>query len=121
MKYFLDTYALIEIAQGNQAYKEYSQAETVTLRDNVAEMYYFFNIRSNKEAADFFFNIFSRIIVEFPVRLIPEAMEFRRKLRPTQKFSYIDSFGYTLAVEHEITFITGDRGFKNLKYVKIIR
>jgi len=121
MKYFLDTYALIEIAQGNPSYKEYSQAETVTLRDNVAEMYYFFILKSNKQAADFFFNIFSRIIVDFPTPLIPESMEFRKHHRPTQKFSYIDSFGYTYASAEQIIFITGDRAFKDLKNIKILR
>ena len=41
MKYFLDTYALIEIAEGNLKYQKYLESDAVTLKDNLAELFYF--------------------------------------------------------------------------------
>ena len=42
MKYFLDTYALIEIAEGNKDYARYVDADVVTLKNNIAELFYFY-------------------------------------------------------------------------------
>ena len=121
MKYFLDTYSLIEIAQGNPAYIELSKAQTVTLRDNVAELYYFLLRKSNEQAADFFFDLFLKITVDFPIQLVPKAMVFRLHHRNQRKYSYIDCFAYLYALQENIYFVTGDRAFDGLKNVKIIR
>ena len=120
MKYFLDTYALIEIAQGAPEYQKYLDSDSVTLKDNLAELYYFFLKKYNEKTADFFLDRFSRISVELPVTIIANAMVFRHKHKKTN-FSYIDCLGYTYALENKRFFLTGDRGFKNMENVELVR
>ena len=120
MKYFLDTYALIEIAEGSPQYQKYLESDAVTLKDNLAELVYFLLKKYDEKVANFFLNKFSRIAVELPIAIISKAMIFRYRHRET-KFSYIDCFGYIYALENKIFFLTGDRAFKDMPNVELIR
>ena len=120
MKYFLDTYALIEIAEGNPKYKEYLESDAITLKDNLAELFYFLLKKHDEKTANFFHEKFSRIAIELPLKLVPKAMIFRYKHR-TSKFSYIDCYGYVYAIETNGLFLTGDRAFKGMRNVELVR
>ena len=120
MEYFLDTYALIEIAQGNPNYEKYFESNVVTLKENLAELYYFFLKKYDETTAHFFFEKFSKIFVEFPLDLISKAMIFRHK-NAKMNFSYTDCFGYAYALETKRIFLTGDRAFKGMENVEIVR
>ena len=120
MKYFLDTYALIEIAEGNSKYQGYLDRDAVTLKDNLAELYYFFLKKYDEKAADFFLEKFVKITVELPISTIAKAMIFKHHNAKT-KFSYIDCLGYTYALESKSLFLTGDRAFKGMENVEVIR
>ena len=120
MKYFLDTYALIEIAEGNPTYQKYLENDTITLKDNLAELFYFLLKKYDEETANFFLNKFSRIAVEFPITIISKAMIFRYDHKK-MNFSYIDCFGYIYALENKRFFLTGDKAFKAMRNVELVR
>ena len=120
MGYFLDTYALIEIAEGNTEYRRYLRSDVVTLKDNLAELYYFLLKKYGADAADSFLGIFSKIAAELPLDIIPGAMEFKQKHSKT-RFSYIDCLGYAFALENKRLFLTGDRSFKGMENVELER
>ena len=120
MKYFLDTYALIEIAEGNEKYQKYLESDCVTLKDNLAELFYFLLKKYDEKTANFFLGKFSKIAIELPLEIISKAMLFRYK-NSKSNLSYIDCFGYIYALEDKRFFLTGDRAFTNLTNVEIVR
>lgn len=120
MNTFLDTYALIEIAGENPNYGMYLDSDSITLKDNLAELYYFFLRKFDEKAADFFIEKFSKIAVELPVEIIAPAMQFRHKNAKT-RFSYIDCLGYVFALKNKRIFLTGDRAFQGMENVELIR
>lgn len=120
MRYFLDTYALIEIAEGSPNYEKYLESDAATLKDNLAELYYFLLRKYNMETAGFFFDKFSRIAAELSLQIIANAMVFRYKHAKT-KFSYIDCLGYAFALENKRIFLTGDRAFEGMENVDLVR
>ena len=120
MKYFLDTYALIEIAEGNLQYNRYLDSDTITLKDNLAELFYFLLRKYDERVANHYLNIFSRIVVELPIILISKAMIFKYKHKKFG-FSYIDCFGYMYAMESKRLFLTGDRAFHGMENVELVR
>ena len=120
MKYFLDTHALVEIAEGNPRYQRYVESDAVTLKDNLAELFYFLLKNYDEKVARFFFTNFSALAVELPLPVLTKAMIFRYKHR-NKHFSYIDCFGYIYAVEHRMFFLTGDRAFQGMEHVDLVR
>ena len=120
MKFFFDTYALIEMIEGNPGYDKYLDSNGVTLSGNVAELFWFFLKKHDEKTARYFHERFSRLIVDFPSDLIAESMTFRYKHKKKQ-FSPFDCFGYSYAQANNRIFVTGDRAFKGLKNVEIVR
>src|SRR3989344_1922530 len=103
MKYFLDTYALIEIAEGNPGYEPYLEIDSVTLKENLAELFYFLLKKYDEKTAHFFLNKFSKLVVELSIEIIAKAMIFRHQHAKT-RYSYIDCFGYTYARGNKMNF-----------------
>lgn len=120
MKYFLDTYALIEIAEGNPKYQQYLESYAVTLKDNLAELYYSLLKKYDDKTADFFLDKFSKISAELPISIIAKAMVFRHTHTKT-RFSYIDCLGYVYALENNCLFLTGDKAFEGMENVELVR
>lgn len=120
MNYFLDTYALIEIAEGNPRFKKYLDSDAVTLKDNLAELYYFLLKKYDDKTADFFLDKFSRIAMELPLKVIGKAMIFRQQ-HANLGLSYIDYLGYIYAKEHNRIFLTGDGAFEGMENVELVR
>ena len=120
MNYFLDTYALIEIAEGSPKYQKYLESDAVTLKDNLAELYYFLLKKYDGKTADFFLDRFSKIAVELPIPIIAKAMFFKNEHAKTG-FSYIDCLGYAFAIENKRSFLTGDRAFQGMENAELAR
>ena len=120
MRCFLDTYALIEISEGNPGYQKYLESDAVTLKDNLAELYYFLLKKYDEKTANFFSDKFSRLAVELPITIIAKAMVFRYK-HEKKHFSYIDCFGYTYSLENKRFFLTGDMAFQGMDKVELVR
>jgi len=120
MDYFLDTYALIEIAEGNKNYEKYLESDSVTLKDNLAELFYFLLKKYDEKIALSFFEKFLKIAVDLPPAVIPRAMIFRHH-HIKKHFSYIDCLGYCYALSTKRLFLTGDRAFQGLEKVEVVR
>ena len=120
MKFFLDTYALIEIAKGNAKFERYLNSDAVTLKDNLAELFYFYLREYNEKTAHSILNKYSRIAGDLPLTTIPKAMKFKHTHKK-ERFSYIDCLGYAYALENNRFFLTGDRAFSGLKNVELVR
>lgn len=119
MKYFFDTYALVEIINQNQSYIKFADEIIITTSLNISELYYYLLINYNQQTADYwiknlnlqFFNITSEIAVE--------SARFRYKYKK-MKLSYADCIGYILSLRNNLKFLTGDRQFKNMKNVEFV-
>jgi predicted nucleic acid-binding protein len=120
MKYFLDTYAIIEIIQGNPKYKKFSYTENITLNQNLAELCYGFLKENDEESMIKYFEKYSKISVSLPQNTIVKAMKFKRKCK-NKKFSYIDCMGYIYSKLNNFIFVTGDKEFKDIEGVEFIK
>ena len=83
-------------------------------------LFYFLLRKYDEKTANFFLEEFSKLAVDLPLEIISKAMIFRYSNKKFD-FSYIDCFGYMLAIENKRIFLTGDRAFKNLGDVELVR
>ncbi len=122
MKYFFDTYALLEIFFGNENYLKYLDSEVVTTRLNLMEMYYHLLRDYGEAVAEKYYDETIGYSIEFSDKDIKDAMKFRLKMTKKKKsLSYVDALGYEIAKRMNIRFLTGDEAFEeisNVEYVK---
>lgn len=81
---------------------------------NLMEVYYWILLRYDKKFAEKVYLEFVNFCVEIKDETIKKACEFRIKNKD-KNFSYIDCLGYTIAMEKNIKFLTGDEGFREIK------
>jgi len=119
MSYFFDTYAIIELIKGNPKYEFVKNHIIITGTMNLAEVYYALLLENSTEAVD---SIVKKLNIEFidiDQRIAVEAAKLRYKHKKLF-LSYIDCVGYILALHNNLTFLTGDKGFRNLESVKFV-
>lgn len=120
MNHFLDSYALIEIAKGNEKFNALLQQDLFTSIFNLYEFYYALLRDFNESTAKKFFYHFKEIIIRIKDEHIFEASHFkfinRKKL-----LSYADCLGYVMAKDYDMKFVTGDNKFENLENVEFIK
>lgn len=118
--YFLDTYAIYEMMDKNPDYEKYVGKSSRTSILNIAEIYYRILLDSDESVAD------EKTVPLFPFSLpikpltIRSAMLFRFRNKQ-KKLSYADCIGYTLAQEHGLKFLTGDKEFKDIPNVEFVK
>ena len=120
MKYFFDTYALIELAKNNPDYINYSGSVVVTTIFNLAELYYSVLRDFNRQRAKEVFHKFKECADEVNDDVIFKAMEFKLT-RKNQNLSYTDCIGYSYALKNGMKFLTGDRQFKGIDNVEFVK
>ncbi len=121
LKYFLDTYAMIEISKGSKEYKKYIGLQLFTSVFNLYELY-FLLLRdfNDEELARKQFLRFKEISIKVTDESIFNASKFRvNNLK--KHFSYADAIGYILSLENGCIFLTGDDAFKSLKNVLFVK
>src|SRR3989338_11077382 len=112
--FFFDTYALFEIAKGNENYLEYSSdTGIVTTKLNLMELYYGLLVNFGKSVADQYYERYKEFCIEASDDVIKSAMQFRVQNKK-KNLSYVDCIGYSLAAEAKIKFLTGDKEFENM-------
>ena len=109
--FFFDSYAIIELFEGNREYAKYSGEPLVTTSLNLGEAYFHFLKVSRGDE-------FLRWISSGQVRLLQvgaddaySAMRFKHQ-HIKGNYSYIDCIGYTLALSNGMLFLTGDKEFR---------
>ena len=114
---YLDTYALIEILQGNPNYDKYSEFHGITSLMNLYELYFSLLKRAGKEVAAVQFKKFRSILFEVTEEHITKAAEIKVK----HNLSYIDALGYAISGVEKVKFLTGDNDFKDLSNVEFVK
>ena len=113
----LDTYALVEIKQGNPKFKDYFKSKFVITDITLAEFYSVLLREENQEVADYWFNKLESYSVPVEKQILKEAIKFRHENKKTG-ISFFDAVGYIFALKNGYKFVTGDKEFKNLDNVE---
>ncbi len=118
--FFLDSYAMVEIAKGNEKYKKYLNEDIFTSVFNLYELYCALMRDYSEEIAKEFFYQFKKYILQIKDEHIFEASKF--KLKHKKKcFSYADCIGYIMAFNYNLKFLTGDKEFEKLDNVEFVK
>lgn len=115
-----DTYAFVEIINGNQNYMQYVDFPVVTTTLHLLELYYHVLRLSGEEVADFYLIKYGNLVVSITPAIIKRSMLFRRQFSK-DNLSYADCVGYALAQELGCKFLTGDIKFKGKDGVEFVR
>ena len=118
--YYFDTYAIIELLEGNPLY-EFAKGDTIiTSTMNLAELYYSLLLENGKDNAD---SILEKLNFEFLeiTSEIATSSSFFRFRNKKAKLSYIECVGYNLAKKNNLLFLTGDKEFESFDNVKFVK
>lgn len=120
MKFFLDTYALIEFVRGNKAYEKYLREELFTSLFNLYELYYnLIKVYPEERAREFYLR-FSDFLVPLRDSYIFRAARFKLQ-HIKREISYTDALGYVIAELEQMRFLTGDKEFRAMDNVEFVR
>ena len=118
--FFFDTYAIIEIWNGNTDYQKYANETIITSMLNLGELYYSYIKDGSKESADLRMDTFKPNIIEIDKETMKKAMYFRY-IHKKRKLSMVDCVGYMLSQKIGIPFLTGDKEFKDFPNVEFVK
>jgi hypothetical protein len=121
--FFLDSYAITEMARGNPRYLRYRSEPSITSRANLLEVYYILAQQGDEDLARDALQALGPKAIELPLELIPTIARFRlKKVGATgRRFSYVDALGYVYARENGYTLLTGAHEFEGLPDVEFVR
>src|SRR3989344_7351028 len=103
--YFYDTYALVEIINGNPNYLNYTNFKMITTKLNLLELYSNLLRNSNEEKAEYYYNLYSLNCININDDIIKEAVKLWILMRKENKrLSYIDCIGYIISRKLKIKF-----------------
>ena len=118
--YFADTYALIEMIQGNKNYSKFLELDFVTSKYNLMELYYQFIRENDSKKAQKNLIKFYKYNVKINIGNIKGGMRFKLKHKK-EKLSYADCIGWAKAKEMGIKFLTGDQKFEDKENVEFVK
>mgnify|MGYP001572816559 CR=1 FL=1 len=121
IRYFWDTYAIIEFISGNPKFARFSQEPVAITIFNLAEIFWIALREYGEETAEEIYEDYKQCVVEVDDGVIKEAIKFRKKVYKTKKISYADAIGYIYALKHKMKFLTGDKEFEDLGNVEFIK
>ena len=121
IKYFYDTYAIIEFLKGSKKYQKYFKKDLgITTKLNLMELYYAYI--EDEDYANEVYDAYSEIAVEISDDQIKKSMKVRSDLKNMKlNISYVDAIGYSISFDSGIKFLTGDKEFKNLPNVEFVK
>lgn len=120
LRYFWDSYAVIELIKGNLRYVTYSDYAIKISVFNIVEIYWFALNEYGEEKANQIFDKLKDCVLKLNDEIIKEAVKFRKMVYKNKKISYADSIGYITALKNNRRFLTGDKDFKDLKNVEFV-
>lgn len=120
MRYFLDTYAIVEIIKGNPNYMKYLKGDFFTSIFNLYELFYNLLRSNGEDIAKKYYSQFYEYLIEIKDEYVFEASKFKLE---NKKFdiSYTDALGYVIALKNGMKFLTGDEQFngeENVEFAK---
>jgi len=123
IRYFYDSYAVIEYLKGNENYRHYfDDANGILTKLNLMEVYFKLLSTADSRTAKEALTSFSKYLVDFDLHNIEEAMKLRLNFKQNrrQEISYADALGYHLAKQNGTKFLTGDNEFRGLDNVEFV-
>ncbi len=120
VKYFWDSYAIVELINGNVNYSQYISYNVVMSVFNLVEVYWVALNQYGEETADKIYNDFKSAVVKISDSVIKGAVKFRKQNKK-RDLSYADCIGYIYALENNLKFLTGDKEFKDLESVEFVK
>lgn len=117
--FLFDTYAILEIINGNEDYEKYLTYGIVINNFIFAELCYKL-FRENVRNAKDYLDKYSKFIVKVEPEIIREAMLFRiAKIK--KNLSMTDCISYIMSKKLDIKFLTGDKEFEGLDNVEFVK
>jgi len=117
---FFDTYAFFELLDGNPAYARYVDAEIVTTKVNLFELYYGVLQQGGEHLAKGEIDKYMPFVIDFDSEIIELAAKFKYTQRQ-RKLSMVDCIGYITAQHLGVKFLTGDRQFEGMPGVEFAK
>lgn len=118
---FFDTFAFIELIEGNPNYAEYTDnLVIVTTKLNLMELHYGLLRCYGEEIADRYYNKYLQFAIEVSDDILMKSSKLKYKLKK-RRVSYIDCIGYSMAQSLGIKFLTGDKEFADLENVEFVK
>lgn len=120
LAYFFDSYAIVEIMNGNKNYLKYADEPITITIFNLAEIYWHAINKYPIPEALKFYEEYKDAVAEIDDETLKEAIKFRKENKK-QDLSYADCIGYIYAKRHNMKFLTGDKEFENLPNVEFVK
>ena len=89
VKYFWDSYAVVEIVKGNPSYARYTQEPVVITIFNLAEIYWAALNELGEKESDEIYTHYKQSVVEIDDEILKDAIKFRKKHK-NRDLSYAD-------------------------------
>lgn len=115
----LDTYILIEIANGNSTFKRYTDDDFSVTDLTLAEFYAVLLRKFNEKTANYWASLLTPYARAVPKEILFTAMRFRQAHK-RRNISFFDAQGYAFALHHQYPFATGDKEFEDMKGVEFV-
>ena len=116
----LDTYALVEIHNGNPLFMGVFKEQIVIPEVVLAEFVGVLLRRYNEKTADYWVRRLEPYTVTVGLSVFLGAVKFRYKYKE-KNFSFFDAVGYVYSLTNNCLFVTGDKAFKGFKSVNHIK
>jgi hypothetical protein len=85
INYFWDSYAIIELENGNENYLKYSEYPVILTLFNLAEVYWVILNQLGEKEADEVYDDYRSSVVEIDDETLKEAIKFRKKVYKDKK------------------------------------
>lgn len=120
IKYFFDTYALVEIFESNQAYSKYINKPFFITILNFFELHQYLLRVGNEFFADEKAETYIQHIQEITPVVTLKASKLRKQ-HGGKNMSMTDCIGYIYAKENGLLFLTGDSAFESMENVEFVK
>ena len=117
LKKCMDTYALVEIANKNIKFAEYSDKEFVITDLTLAEFYSVLLREEGEEVASYWYKKLNPYSLPVGKDILIEAVKFKH-IHKKQDISFFDAVGYMYALKKGYPFVTGDKEFEHFPNVE---
>ena len=116
----LDTYALVEINNGNPKFTCLLNEEPVITDITMAEFYALLYRKYNLQTADYWHKKLGFFCRSVSREILLRASRFRVD-NNKQDLSFFDCVGYIYSLENNMKFVTGDKEFRFRRGVEFIK
>ncbi|MFH1072362.1 MAG: PIN domain-containing protein [Nanoarchaeota archaeon] len=115
----LDTYALVEIHNGNPRFAHLLNDDVAITDITMAEFYADLYRKHGLKTADYWHKKLSFLCMPVSRDILVKAVRLRIDHKK-QNFSFFDCVGYIYAGENNMQFVTGDKEFRGMKGMEFI-